>query len=550
MLSLADQSAVVQITGSPFAFSADGKAVAFIGTRHAGGSALSVRTLNDLTPRELPGTDNATQPAFSPDGKWIAFYDNSELRKIAVDGGTSTKLADLPGVNGISWGAQDQIIASSDGGIVSVPAVGGTPRIISRPDTASGESAKRWPLALGDGKTVLYTSFPQAGTTGARIGVLTVDDAKARLTDVRGTNPLAIIDGYMIYCNVNVGLMAVKFDARNARSLSAPAPALEGALIGGGGAFKGAMSQSGSVLYVSGNSKTQLTLVGNGTERALRPGDDMYFFPRFSPDGKKIVMAMGSNVERDIWIYEIASGTMQKLTNAGTINERPEWSPDGSRVLYRSNRDSIDAMWWQPADMSEDATLLQKADKGAGVWEAVISPDNKSLIVRIDGTKGTREDLYYRSMSGDTALKPFVLSRFLEAAPRFSPDGKWVAFTSTQSGVSQVYVTPFPGPGGRNLVSTGAGAITPVWTRDGKHIVYASGSQLIEATLSFEPTVSVVSQKIVYEGSFATSSIHAMFDIAPSQKEYLVLKNHFDNSQVVMIHDWKYELLSRLKATK
>jgi len=99
-------------------------------------------------------------------------------------------------------------------------------------------------------------------------------------------------------------------------------------------------------------------------------------------------------------------------------------------------------------------------------------------------------------------------------------------------------------------VSTGPGAITPIWTRDGKHIVYASGSQLIEATLSFVPTFSVVSQKIVYEGSFATSSIHAMFDIAPSQKEYLVLKNQFDNSQVVMIHDWKYELLSRLKATK
>ena len=259
-------------------------------------------------------------------------------------------------------------------------------------------------------------------------------------------------------------------------------------------------------------------------------------------------MAIGLSSTRDIWIYEIASGTMQKVSNAGTINERPEWTPDGQRILYRSNRDSIDAMWWQRADMSDGPTLLQKAGKGAGVWEAVISPDGKSMIVRIDGPAGTREDLFYRSLSGDTTLKPFVTSPFLEAAPRFSPDGKWVTYTSNQSGSSQVYVTPFPGPGGRDLVSAGASANTPVWARDGKHLVYASGSQLIEATLSFEPSFSVASRRIVYEGAFAVTSIHANFDIAPSQKEYLVLKDQFDNSQVVMIHDWKYELLSRLKS--
>ena len=548
MLSLADQSAVVQVTGSPFAMSADGKSVGYIGIRHlGGGSALSIRTLNDLTPRELPGTDNATQPAFSPDGKWIAYYDNNELRKISVDGGSAIKLADLGIVNGITWGSADEIIASSDGAIVSVPAVGGSPRIVSKIDSAAGEVAKRWPLALADGKTVLYSSFTDGGTGNARIGVLKIDDAKGLVTNLNGTNPLAIIDGYLIYCNLNVGLMAVKFDPRNAKSDGEPVPALPGALIGGGGAFKGAMSQSGSVLYVEGDAKTQLTLVGNGTERALRPGDDSYFFPRYSPDGKKIIIAIGQSAGRDIWIYEIASGTMQKVSNAGTINERPEWSPDGQRILYRSNRDSIDAMWWQRADMSDDPAILQKTAKGSGVWEGVISPDGKSMIVRIDGGPNLREDLFYRSLSGDTALKPFVTSRFLEAAPRFSPDGKWVAYTSNQSGSSQVYVTPFPGPGGRSLISAEATAVTPVWTRDGKHLVYASGSQLIEATLSFAPELSVVSRKVVYEGSFATTSIHANFDIAPSQKEYLVLKNQFDNSQVVMIYDWKYDLLPRLK---
>jgi Serine/threonine protein kinase len=546
MLSLADQSSAVQITGSPFAISADGKTIAFIGAGNAGGSALSVRTLSDLSPRQLSGTEDATQSVFSPDGKWIAFYRGNELRKISVNGGSSIRIAELANVNGLSWGAQDEIIAASDNSIVAVSAAGGQPRVIARPDSAEGESAMRWPLALADG-TILYTSF-STGTSAdsRRIGVLKAGDTKGRVTNIDGTNPLGIIDGYLIYCDIGVGLMGVKFDPNSGKTSGEPFTALDGALIGGGGAFKGALSPSGSVLYIAGSPRTQLMLVGNGSEQPLRQGDDLYNFPRYSPDGKKILITIGSPAQRDIWIYEPASGTMQKVSNAGTINERPEWSPDGSRILYRSNRDSVDALWWQPADMSGAATILQAPKKNSGVWEGVISPDGKSLIVRIDGPAGTREDLFWRSLSGDTALKPFEISPFLEAAPRFSPDGKWVAFTSNQTGTSQVYVTPFPGPGGRSVVSTESGAVTPVWTRDGKHLVYATGSQLIEATLSFEPSFSVVSRKIVYQGSFATSAIHASFDIAPSQKEYLVLKNQFDNSQVVMIYDWKYELLSRI----
>ncbi len=544
-----DQTAFLQGTGSAFALSADGKKIAFVGVGADGASMLSVRTLNELDSRELAGTNDATEPAFSPDGKWIVYYTNGDLNKISVDGGTPVKLGSFQNVTGISWGTANGIILSADGNIVEVSAAGGVSRVISRVDSASGEIAKRWPLALADGKTVLYTSFSVGTTVGTRkIGMVRTDDLKPQLTDINGTNPLALIDGFLIYGDINLGLMAVKFDPRSGKTSGEPVIALDGARMGGGGAFKGAVSQSGSVLYIAGNARTQLTLVGNGSERALRPVADLYSFPRFSPDGKKIVMAVGSSVQRDIWIYEIASGTMQKVSNAGSINERPEWSPDGSRILYRSNRDSMDALWWQPSDMSGQATLLQAPNKGAGVWEGVISPDFKSLIVRIDAATGTREDLFYRSLSGDTTLKPLVISPFLEAAPRFSPDGKWVAFTSTRSGSSQVYVTPFPGPGGQNLVSTGGGSNSPVWAGDGKHIVYASGNQLIEATLSFVPAFSVVSRKIVYEGSFETSAIHADFDIAPSQAEYLVLKNRYDDSQVIMIHDWRYELLPRLRA--
>ncbi|MEO7366883.1 MAG: protein kinase, partial [Gemmatimonadaceae bacterium] len=464
--------------GTPFAISPDGKILVYAASRANSIARLYVRPLNDLTARELAGTEGGTQPFFSPDGKWIAFYANSQLKKVQVDGGTPVMVANVPGMRGGSWGTSDQIIVSSQGGIGAVPAVGGAVRTIASPDSSRGEAQMVWPLALSDGKSVLYTSFPPAGLNGARIGVVSLASGKARVLDLPGTHPQAILDGYLVYASAAGAIMAVPFDPRSTKYSGTPVPVIDGVLVGGGGALKGSVSASGSVVHVSGSTTSRVVIAGDGAERVLIPSEAEYANPRFSPDGKRIALSIGGTDGSDVWVYEIASGTMQKLTNEGKVNERPEWTPDGKRVLYRSDRDSTSAIWWQPADMSTPATVLFE-DKRGEAWEAVLSPDAGSMLVRLDNGSGHfQEDIFMRSVSGDTTLKPFIVGKFLDMSPRFSPDGKWVAYTSDQSGVTEVYVTPYPGPGARNLVSTGR-AMSPLWYSDGRRIAYVSGQQVI-----------------------------------------------------------------------
>jgi Tol biopolymer transport system component len=535
-------------TGTPFALSPDGKILVYAASRANSIGRLYVRPLNDLTARELAGTEGAAQPFFSPDGKWIAFYANSQLKKVQVDGGTPLMLANVPGMLGGSWGTSDQIIVSSEGRIGAVPATGGTLHTIASPDSSRGEVLMRWPLALSDGKSVLYTSFSATGLNGARIGVVSLASGKARVLDLPGTDPQAILDGYLVYASAAGAIMAVPFDLRSTKYSGTPVPVIDGVLVGGAGSLKGNVSASGSIVHVSGSATNRVVIAGDGAERVLIPNEAEYAHPRFSPDGKRIAFSIGGPNSRDVWVYEIASGTMQKLTNEGKVNERPEWTPDGKRVLYRSDRDSTSAIWWQPADMSAAATILF-ADKRGEAWEALFSPDARSMLVRLDqGSGHFEEDIYMRSVSGDTTLKPFIVGKFNDLSPRFSPDGKWVAYTSDQSGTTEVYVTPFPGPGARNLVST-SGGVSPLWYPDGRRIAYVSGQQVIEATLTFTPAFSVTSRRTVYDGQFSSSSTHANYDITPDGK-LLMLKSSVDNSRVIVVHDWKYELRARMGAGK
>ena len=178
------------------------------------------------------------------------------------------------------------------------------------------------------------------------------------------------------------------------------------------------------------------------------------------------------------------------------------------------------------------------------VWEGVISPDYKTLMFRT-GTVGAA-DIFTRSMTGDTTTHPFVTTSFNELSARFSPDGKWVAYTSDESGITQVYVKPFPGPGPRVSVSIDGGE-NPVWSRDGRRLFYAKDQQMMVASVNPSPTFSVSGQRVFFEGDFISNPGHATYDVAPSGDEILVVKPVSGESQLIIAEGWKYELLARLK---
>jgi len=455
-------------------------------------------------------------------------------------------VAEVQSMWGANWYRDDQIVVSTRGRLAIVPAAGGAPRVFLSPDTSAGEGSYRFPFVLADGKTVLFASYGSEWTAGARIGVASLQGGGRRMLDLAGTDPVAVLEGDLIYASASGAIMAVPFDERRRVVAGTSVPVANDVLVGSAGPLKGAVSRSGSLVYLSGKSTKQVVLATPGGDvRTLVSQPGRYRHPRFSPDGTQLALEVNTGSANEIYILDIASGTLTPLTTEGASNMNPAWTPDGKRVLFSSMRDGRPGLWWQAADHSGPAERLVKADSVV-VQEGALSPDGSTLVIRVDGMK-TTNDLWYRSMTGDTVKKPLATTPFNEYGPRISPDGRWVAFASDVSGRFQVYVIPLPGPGGRHQVSINGG-VTPVWSRDGHRLFYVTNDQLLAATLSFAPTFSVTARDTVFVSGMATTPARAEYDAAPDGKHFVHLRNVGGDAQVVVVHDWKYELRARHNA--
>ena len=253
-------------------------------------------------------------------------------------------------------------------------------------------------------------------------------------------------------------------------------------------------------------------------------------------------MTVGTADHRDIWLYELGSGTMARLTTEGTTNERPEWSPDGTRVLYRTDRDLRTAIWWRPVDRSAGATPLLSGQR-LDVFEAVLSPDARYIVYQLD-TLGA--DIYYRATSGDTTPHPVANGpSSIETMPRLSPDGRWVAFTTNESGRDEVVVQPFPGPGGRVQVSAGGGS-EPVWSRDGRRLFFRGDGQVVAAAIRTDPGFSVTARDAVFADGYAfAANPHANYDVMPDGTHFIFLEPASEGSMVV-VANWRAVLRERM----
>jgi Tol biopolymer transport system component len=289
-----------------------------------------------------------------------------------------------------------------------------------------------------------------------------------------------------------------------------------------------------------------VTVGTDGSARVLLAEPRDYSFPRLSPDGRQLAVSIAALDRRDIWLYDLSSQTMTRLTNEGGASDRPEWTPDGKRVLYRSDRGQArTAIWWRPADLSADATPLVAGPR-LDVFEAVMSPDMRSVVYQID-TLGA--DLYYRGLSGDTM--PHVVSNSItaiETMPRLSPDGRWIAFITDESGQSEVVVQPFPGPGGRVQVSAGGGT-EPVWSRDGGRLFYRSNGTLMAATLAKGGSFAVVSRDSLFSDRFQYApNPHANFDVMADGKHFVFLKT-VNEGNMIVVANWKAAVRDRMAGT-
>lgn len=522
----------------------DGRTLVYTGQGGNGRQELLVRAIDEITPRTLPGTENANNPVVSPDGKSVAFFRGNRVYRTPLSGGSIELLGQFAGTfNGATWTPGGEIIISGNIGLHLVPQSGGTFREFSRADTTRGERYQTAPLVTDDGRFLIYVSWRSNSRFDARIAIASMDGGPTTLLDVEGMYPLGVVDDVLVYVTAPGAVMGVRIDLAKRRVLGTPVRLMpEVAINSATGLARAALSPSGTLFYELGTQQSRVVLVGlDGGTRTLIETPGAFGFPRLSPSGTRLAITSEIGNRRDIWLHDLESGSPVRLTTEGN-GERPEWSPDGTRVLYRTDQTAEATIWWRPIDFSAPATPLL-GGKGLDVYEAVMSPVGNLIAYQLDTTSA---DIYYRATSGDTV--PRVVANNQNASemmPRISPDGRWIAFATDESGIDEVVVQPIPGPGGRVQVSIGGGS-EPVWSRDGRRIFYRGGGQIMAATVRTASAFEVVRRDALMPDTYTkATNPHANFDVTPDGKD-LVLLQPVSNGAMVVVSNWKSVLRARM----
>ena len=535
------------LTGPNLAITGDGGTIAFIGAAGDGRRHIYVRRLAEAIPRELPGTEGASQPFFSPDARWLGFWSAGRLQKIAVDGGSPQLIAEMPEFVGASWSERGVIVFARQGTLFTVPATGGRETALTSPDSTIGESIQQFPTLLSDGDHILYASWKAGGIEGVRIGATSLSTRRVVRLPLAGTAALGVVDGRLIFASANGNLLAAPFDVDRMQVTGEAEPVVSGVQVGSIGGVKAALaSATGTLVYFAGTSDTRGVLVsmrGQVTGRPL-PEARVYGYPRFSPDGKRIAVGVSTGSRTDVWLFDRASGTPVRLTSAGSVNDRPEWSPDGSRILYRTDRDGgRSSIWWEPADQSAAAAPLLVGGGTGSFFEGVLTPDGKALVYQVD-TAGA--DVEWRRLEGDTAPRVIAATRSSENRPRVSPDGRWVAYVTDEMGAPQVIVAPLPSGGSRVQVSVNGGT-EPVWGRDGRTLYYRGSRKLIAARYTGPPFI-VTAREELFDDRFAVGlAPHANYDVAPDGRGLLMLEDA-NRRELMVVLNWANDLRARGRA--
>ncbi len=344
------------------AISPDGRALVYVGLGDDKRQQLMLRTLDDITARPLPETADANNPIFSPDGKWVAFVRSNQIFKVGIDGSRPQLLAAAPGIfGGMSWSSTGVIVVSGNVALYTIPETGGQPRELVKPNRSVGELYFITPLVVDDQGVVLYASSPSSAVAGSKIAMASLKTGEHVRLDIAGAQPLGMTGGVLTYVTSAGVIMGVPFDARKKKLTGAPAQLVSDVAINNtSGLARASLAANGTLFYQSGTQLSEVVTVGaDGVARVLLAEPREYAFPRLSPDGRRLAISVGSSDRRDVWLFDLTSQTMTRLTSDGTSNDRPEWSPDGKRVLYRSDRGAARiAIWWRPADLSGEGSPL------------------------------------------------------------------------------------------------------------------------------------------------------------------------------------------------
>jgi eukaryotic-like serine/threonine-protein kinase len=528
----------------PAVVSPDGHLIVYAGKAAVGGWQYYVRPVDQFAAIPLPGTVHALQPVFSPDSKWLVFVADGKLKKAQIAGGTAVPLTNAGGGNGAAWLNNGMIVLGAEGpfrGLSAVSETGGALTALTLADSATNET-HIWPVSLADGRTILFAIWGGVAKQQSRLAMTTTDgNGKVYPLDVLGMRPLGVVANQLVYLQADGVIMAIPFDQANRRVTGTAVPLLDSIPLCGtcNGDSPVFLSAGGALTYTRGAAGTRVVWVDRtGSAKDSLPGIANYEHARLSPDGRRVAVAIGEKGQLDIWIYQIAGQTLSRLTSQGD-NRSPEWMSDGRRIVFVSDRSGKQAVWVQAADRSAEAVMVGAPD--GGVWGAVPSPDDRTLVCTT-GLVAALVQLRTLPIAGGE-MRAYTTGEYNAVSPRFSPDGRWVAYASDQSGRFEVYARPFPGPGTQVQISA-AGGNQPVWSPDGHSILYVTDRGMEETIVNATQGLEIISRRLVFSGSFDTSDFFASFDVSRDGTRFLVLQGD-DRIDLVAALNWSDEVRAR-----
>ena len=524
--------------------SPDGNRLGFIAVDSTGHSMLWIRDLDSHIAQPLPGTDDGIGPFWSPDSRFIAFTANSVLKKVAVAGGPPQTLTNLAGFGTGTWNREGDILFApvSLGPILRLPSAGGSATPVTALDASRQQDFHDWPHFLPDGRHFLYLAHSRNPENTA-IYVGSLDSKETKLVLNVASAALYSPPGYLLFVRAGI-LLAQPFDADRLELKGDAIPIAEGVQFtpGNSGAAV-AVSENGVLAYrvAPTNAQTELVWVDRkGAEQPLPAPPHAYRNPRLSPDGQRVAITIDELGSQE-WLLDIGRGTLTRLTFEGSYNGAIAWTPDGKRIAFGTDRAGPRNLFWQLADGSGGAERLATSDRGdiASSW----SPDGQTLAYE-EATPGAGYDLWVYRLS-DHKIQPFLQTRFNEIAPRFSPDGRWIAYASDESGRYEIYVQPYPGPGGKWQVSTDGGT-EPVWAHNGE-LFYRNGDKMMAVETNTKSTFSSDKPKLLFERHYATYNTMPAYDVTPDGQRFLLAKTGGQAPEEInVVLNWSEELKQKV----
>ncbi len=542
--------------GSNIALSPDGRRLVYTG---AGDNGVQLWLLerNRLVAQPIPGGEGAHQIFFSPDGERVGFITGSRaLRIVSLTGEPPITLVDSGAVRGGgAWGSDGYIYfvaAASEGqgvpaGLSRIPATGGPIEVVTRIDTATAGAGHTFPDILPGGRGVVFTLQDRLyDVETSQIAVVDLETHEHRVL-LPGTYARWSPTGHLIVVRRDGSVVAAPFDP-DKLALTGPAtPLLEGVALEALGSTDLTLSASGTLMYQAGDvAEDPEQIVWRSRSGATVPVDTSWtgnFGPgALSPDGTRLALEVVENGTH-VWIKQLDNGPFTKMTFEGTFNGRPSWTPDGQSILFLSNRgESVDVYTRRADGSTADELLL---DREQPIRTAFYSPDGQWLVFRTGGAVGG--DILARRV-GDTTDVPVVVGPASEFAPALSPDGRWLAYVSNESGTSEVYVRPFPSERARWQVSNGGG-IEPLWSRDGRELFFKSQGYLVKADVSSGATFAVGQLTRLFPVTgFALEADYREYDVTADGERFVMnlLGRTSAGSKLIVVDNWFTELRERV----